>query len=476
MGFREQMANQFIIFLTKFFALFPEYETDDLYFAGESYAGQHIPYIAAAILKRNRDTPQHPAWNLRGLLIGNGWIDPEPQYLAYTEFAYKNHLITPDTSESKLVESTLATCKADLAKPDGVKVSVDSCEAVLQAILKNTRTKGDKGKNMCYNMYDIRLRDTYPSCGMNWPPDLVNVKPYLRRTDVTAALHVSPGKKTGWQECSGAVGQTFNAYKSAPAITLLPNILASGVEVLLFSGDKDFICNHLGTESSIHKLSWNGGTGFETSPGQWAPKEPWTFEGQPAGIYQSARNLTYVLVYNSSHMVPFDEPRRSRYMLDRFIGVDLSSIGGVPSESKVGGEKGPLTAIDAAPDSTAAEEKQRKVLEEERWRAYGKSGKIVLAVVVVAVAIWGAWLWRSRRKGRGGGGGEGWLGMGYKRVGGGEEEGVALEEGREWEVGSLEGERHEVGSDSEDDREERVRVGVNEDGGQGGKAKGKEAV
>lgn len=32
----------------------------------------------------------------------------------------------------------------------------------------------------CINMYDVRLRDTYPSCGMAWPPDLALVTPYLR--------------------------------------------------------------------------------------------------------------------------------------------------------------------------------------------------------------------------------------------------------------------------------------------------------
>ena len=35
------------------------------------------------------------------------------------------------------------------------------------------------GKQMCMNIYDIRLSDTSPACGMNWPPDLVEVTPYL---------------------------------------------------------------------------------------------------------------------------------------------------------------------------------------------------------------------------------------------------------------------------------------------------------
>jgi carboxypeptidase D len=32
----------------------------------------------------------------------------------------------------------------------------------------------------CLNVYDVRLRDSYPSCGMSWPPDLADVTPYLR--------------------------------------------------------------------------------------------------------------------------------------------------------------------------------------------------------------------------------------------------------------------------------------------------------
>lgn len=30
------------------------------------------------------------------------------------------------------------------------------------------------------NIYDVRLVDDYPACGMNWPPDLADVYPYLR--------------------------------------------------------------------------------------------------------------------------------------------------------------------------------------------------------------------------------------------------------------------------------------------------------
>jgi hypothetical protein len=36
------------------------------------------------------------------------------------------------------------------------------------------------GLNMCVNNYDVRLTDTHPACGMNWPPDLSDITPYLQ--------------------------------------------------------------------------------------------------------------------------------------------------------------------------------------------------------------------------------------------------------------------------------------------------------
>ena len=56
-----EMADQFLVFLEKWFSIFPDHALDDIYIAGESFAGQHIPYIARAILDRNK-TAKKP-WN-----------------------------------------------------------------------------------------------------------------------------------------------------------------------------------------------------------------------------------------------------------------------------------------------------------------------------------------------------------------------------------------------------------------------------
>ncbi|TPX17616.1 uncharacterized protein E0L32_012096 [Thyridium curvatum] len=395
----DEMADQFIIFLEKWFSLFPEYVHDDLYLAGESYAGQHIPYIAKHILERNKKQGAKYKWQLKGLLIGNGWISPQDQYGAYLDFAYKKGLIEKGSDTSGKLEVSRRICYKDLSA-GGEVIDVSSCEGILQDLLKfTTTTKSDGTTKECYNMYDVRLKDVFPSCGMNWPPDLTSVTPYLRRNDVVQALHVNPNKNTGWTECNGLVSSQFRAKNSKPAIAFLPEIL-SQVPVLLFSGAEDLICNHLGTEALISKMEWNGGKGFELTPGNWAPRREWTFEGEDAGFWQEARNLTYVLFNNASHMVPFDFPRRSRDMLDRFMGVDISSIGGTPMDSRLDGEKGPETTVGgAAGNSSAAQQQEEKArLDAAKWAAYRRSGGLVLVIVAALAAVWAWFVWRGRRR------------------------------------------------------------------------------
>ncbi|KAF4965194.1 hypothetical protein FZEAL_10786 [Fusarium zealandicum] len=391
----KDMADQFVQFLEKWFTLFPHYDRDDIYIAGESYAGQHIPYIARAILDRNKKNPK-TAWNLKGLLIGNGWISPAEQYPAYLTFAYEKGIIEKGSDNDKKLQGDLRTCEKTIAT-NPARVDYGDCEAILGNILKMTKKGG--GDDSCINMYDVRLKDSYPSCGMNWPPDLKHLTPYLRREDVVKALHVSDMKSVGWSECNGAVGSAFSVKKSKPAVELLPGLL-SEIPILLFSGAEDLICNHIGTEDLISKLEWNGGKGFEVTPGNWAPRRDWTFEGEVAGFWQEARNLTYVLVHNSSHMVPFDLPRRSRDMLDRFLGIDISNIGGDPADSRIDGEKGPETSVGGATNNTqSAEHDHQKQLDEAKWAAYQKSGEIVLVIVIIAAIAWGYFIWRERRKG-----------------------------------------------------------------------------
>jgi carboxypeptidase D len=301
-----------------------------------------------------------------------------------------------NSDQGQRLLQTQSSCQALIASNPG-HVTYRECEGILTQFLQASNKKNG-GDQACYNMYDVRLKDSYPSCGMNWPPDLEYVTPYLRKSGVVKALHVNPERNIGWKECNGAVSSSFDTKNAKPAIDLMPDLL-SDVPILLFSGAEDLICNYVGTEDMISNMEWNGGKGFEETPGNWAPRRDWTFEGEAAGFWQAARNLTYVHFYNASHMVPFDYPRRSRDMLDRFMGVDITSIGGQATDSRLDGEKGPGTTIGDVTNPKESEEAVKQQLKEAQWAAYRRSGGVALVFVIIAAAGFGFFVWRQRRKG-----------------------------------------------------------------------------
>ncbi|CAH1759210.1 4867_t:CDS:10, partial [Entrophospora sp. SA101] len=272
-----QIPTQFLLFLDKFFEIFPEFSQDEVYLTGESYAGTFIPYIAKAIIDR--------------IAIGNGWIDPVSQYNAYYTFAVEKNLL--DSEHKTLAEKQLETCKGMLNKQ--VQIHLDSCEDILSTVLESSRRSRSGNDDNCINQYDIRdYTDTFPSCGINWPYELTTIRSYLRRTDVVGAIHAD-SQQLGWVECNGGVGRLFND-------DLLPDLLKN-INVLLYNGDQDFVCNVNGIRDMISNLEWNGSKGFMNNTAK-----PWYINDEIVGEVTSERNLTYAVIYKASHMVPYDAP------------------------------------------------------------------------------------------------------------------------------------------------------------------------
>ncbi|ORY83074.1 Alpha/Beta hydrolase protein [Protomyces lactucae-debilis] len=391
----DQMAGQFLLFLDKFIDLFPEYEQDDLYIAGESYAGQFIPYIAQAMLKRNENATERQRNNLQGIMIGNGWIDPMTGYDSYLPFALATKLIEEKSPQHDAVQEHLDQCH-EAAKTQGYGVNLFQCESILNKVLEVTLKKDDAGANVCINSYDIRKTDTYPSCGMNWPSELTHMTPYLQRPDVVHAIHADSLKK-GWIECNGAVSSTFRARKSRPSAELFPQLVKQ-IQVLLYSGEQDLICNHIGTETWLAKLDWNGYTGFDDGEHQ-----EWDFRGQDTGYYKSSRNLTYVLFKDASHMVPYDKSLESLDMLNRFLGVPaeyLDNPGTVGSKAKSRPVSAPVAespTVEGPPAKEEAQTEDAAKAKAARFKAYYKAGGGALVVIILLAGGLGYYVWRSRK-------------------------------------------------------------------------------
>jgi carboxypeptidase D len=84
-----------------------------------------------------------------------------------------------------------------------------------------------------------------------------------KKNSVVKALHAT-AKDTAWTECSGLVGSAMHNHRSESSVQFLPG-LAEKIPIMLFAGDQDVICNYVGQERLLEKLTWNGKTGMGVS-------------------------------------------------------------------------------------------------------------------------------------------------------------------------------------------------------------------
>ena len=92
--------------MLEFYAKYLQYSKLDLYIIGESYAGHYVPAIGKAIVASNSLYAQ----NLKGIAVGNGWVDPYIQYKAYGQYMYKQGLIN-DTAAAIADDGMYDACK-----------------------------------------------------------------------------------------------------------------------------------------------------------------------------------------------------------------------------------------------------------------------------------------------------------------------------------------------------------------------------
>ncbi len=282
------LGADFYTFLVEFFETYPTLKKRPLFITGESYAGHYIPVIATEIVKQ-----RNPEINLVGVAIGNGWVDPFNQVLAYPEFAYKNGLVS--YLQYNKYKKDYEACRA-LLNTENYEVGLLGCLLTTNKIIGNPAS---------FNFYDIRKKCFGKLCY-----DFSLIERFLAQENVDKILGVFG---LPWESCSVLVQEQlyFDNMKSYAANATY--LLESGISVLVYSGVEDFICNYMGGEDWTNRLKWSGQDIFANLPYQ-----PFETYGQ----YKSWNGLTFLQVYDAGHMVPMDQPEVALIMLQKFISKE----------------------------------------------------------------------------------------------------------------------------------------------------------
>lgn len=97
-------------------------------------------------------------------------------------------------------------------------------------------------------------------------------------------------------------------------VPYVAEVLDAGIPVVVYNGDRDMTTNMVGTELCLNEMDWSGKE-------EWidADRGLWLVNDYPAGWAKEFKGLTFVVVYNSGHMVPYNQPEPSYDLMLRLL-------------------------------------------------------------------------------------------------------------------------------------------------------------
>ncbi|KAI3448095.1 hypothetical protein Pfo_004760 [Paulownia fortunei] len=290
----KRTASDAYTFLVNWLERFPEYKSRDFYITGESYAGHYVPQLADLILQNNKITNQ-TAINLKGIAIGNAYIDDEDQSKGVYDY-YWTHALISDEIHEGIVENCNFSLGATLS---------EACQDY------TAQAHEAKGNVFPYDIYAplCSTSSNAPSISGFDPCSDNYVYTYLNTPEVQKALHANvTGIPGPWDFCNYYVGSN---WQDAP-LTVLPTfkeLMASGIRFWIYSGDTDSVVPITTTRYSMPKL----GAAVKT------PWYPWYNQGEVGGYAVEYQNITFVSIRGAGHFVPSYQPERALTLFSSFL-------------------------------------------------------------------------------------------------------------------------------------------------------------
>ncbi|KAL6516703.1 hypothetical protein OROGR_020008 [Orobanche gracilis] len=300
----EKAVSDLYDFLKTFFGKHAELVNNELYLAGQGYAGHVIPSLATRIVEGNKKNELQ--MKLKYILMGNPWMNGGLQFLSYPRYAREMKLISSAQYNNTMKNAFSGCCTQAQKDCNGPKMDLGACAQVNINCNDNLwdyiiRPSGDK------NYYDLRKNCTGVLCY----DDFSILENFLNQASVKEALGVEKGAKfITW---SAAVNNSLAGDVMRDSTTGIPALLDRGIKFVVYVGKEDLIDNWMGIWDVISGIKWSGQNSFSAY-------RPLKVDGfKDAGKLRSSGPLTFVVVNNAGHVVPMDQPAVALAILKRLI-------------------------------------------------------------------------------------------------------------------------------------------------------------
>ncbi|CDS04150.1 hypothetical protein LRAMOSA07105 [Lichtheimia ramosa] len=312
----KESARDVYAFLQLFLGQFPEYASNPFHITGESYGGHYLPALASEIIAKNKVADENGLLTLpfESMAIGNGWTNPRTQFKYYEEYSCAHDSpYKPIYSEEQ--------CQEQRDKYPRCKLMMDACYKMPSALtcvpanLYCERAIQAPFDSTGLNPYDIR-KPCAGNSGLCYE-EIEAIGKYANKPEVRLELGVD--EKAGQYEgCDDSVGYNFATAGDGgfDFSHQVAEALESGVRVLLYVGDMDWICNWYGNKAWSLDMEWSGQQGYRE-----AEDEPWINQKtlETAGEVRSYDNLTFLRIFDAGHMVPYDQPENALDFFGRWL-------------------------------------------------------------------------------------------------------------------------------------------------------------
>ncbi|KAE9404338.1 serine carboxypeptidase [Gymnopus androsaceus JB14] len=320
----EEAAQDIAAFVAIFFEHFTKFRGRSFHMAGESYAGRYLPLFASAIYDQNAalNAAGMTPINLTSVMIGNGFTEGVIMLPSYYDMA-----CTPASLEPILDISTCVAMKNVIPRCE--KWINEACVDQYDSI--NCLAASSFCAHMFYdsffvsgmNPYDISTPCNGSFLTSSCYPATLSIADFLSQSDVRAQLGVDSAVPVDFSSCnddvSTAFGITQDLLRASTSKFYVSALLERGVRVLLYVGSYDWSCNWVGIERWSKALEWSGQDAFISQA-----LRDWTIDGKRVGATRSAKGLTFATVEGAGHLVPYNKPKESLMLVQRWIaGMEL---------------------------------------------------------------------------------------------------------------------------------------------------------
>jgi len=349
----DSTAKENLLALKSFMKKFPQYRNNSLYLSGESYAGVYLPTLGVL-------ADADPEINLKGIAIGNGYLDAAMLMKSVIFFSYYHGLVGKSTwnditnyccdgqppSRETCSFSPMSGIRCMLALQN-VNNALEApglnpynlygkCLGIKPHSLSDLSTKGRKGRSSREDI-DKALRglafkesflmDEKPFHMFNASLENLGEEPpciddhvlsnYLNNEAVRKAIHI-PKKVGSWDTCSRLI--YFVKYPKLPGglAPQMKQLIDSkrNLTMLVYNGDVDTVCNFLGDEWFVDNLGRKVTKDYSI----------WRVGGQVAGFVKHYEGITFATVRGSGHMVPGDRPQEALKMIETFLSANSQNV------------------------------------------------------------------------------------------------------------------------------------------------------